>query len=104
MSQQLENSPHPSQTQALTSLDPQILPMSDAEMETYRLHRRYDRMGRLVGDEGMKRLFSSHVMIIGLGGVGSWAAESLARSGVGQRRGGRHRTIGPAGHLNAQDL
>jgi tRNA A37 threonylcarbamoyladenosine dehydratase len=49
----------------------------------YVLHRRFDRMGRLVGDDVMKKLFNSHVMVIGLGGVGSWAAESLARSGVG---------------------
>jgi tRNA A37 threonylcarbamoyladenosine dehydratase len=40
-------------------------------------------MGRLVGDAGMQRLFSSHVMVVGLGGVGSFAAESLGRSGVG---------------------
>jgi tRNA A37 threonylcarbamoyladenosine dehydratase len=32
----------------------------------------------------MGQLFKTHVMIIGLGGVGSWAAESLARSGVGK--------------------
>lgn len=51
--------------------------------DTYTLHRRFDRMGRLVGDEKMKKLFNTHVMIIGLGGVGSWAAESIARSGVG---------------------
>lgn len=50
----------------------------------YILHRRFDRMGRLVGDQNMQKLFNSHVMIIGLGGVGSWAAESLARSGVGK--------------------
>lgn len=50
----------------------------------YVLHRRFDRMGRLVGDDVMKKLFNSHVMVIGLGGVGSWAAESLARSGVGK--------------------
>lgn len=50
----------------------------------YVLHRRFDRMGRLVGDQGMENLFRSHVMVIGLGGVGSWAAESLARSGVGR--------------------
>lgn len=50
----------------------------------YVLHRRFDRMGRLVGDEVMKKLFNTHVMVIGLGGVGSWAAESLARSGVGK--------------------
>lgn len=51
--------------------------------DNYTLHRRFDRMGRLVGDEKMKKLFNTHVMIIGLGGVGSWAAESIARSGVG---------------------
>lgn len=60
-----------------------IQPMSESEMETYRLHRRFDRMGRLVGDRAMEKLFRSHVMVIGLGGVGSFAAESLARSGVG---------------------
>lgn len=59
-------------------------PMTDAEMENYRLHRRFDRMGRLIGDDRMKALMNSHVMIIGLGGVGSWAAESIARSGVGK--------------------
>lgn len=52
--------------------------------EAYRLHRRFDRMGRLIGDAKMERLLRSHVMVIGLGGVGSWAAESLARSGVGE--------------------
>lgn len=51
--------------------------------ETYRLHRRFDRMGRLVGDTAMSRLFNSKVTVIGLGGVGSFAAEALARSGVG---------------------
>lgn len=50
----------------------------------YVLHRRFDRMGRLVGDQVMKKLFDTHVMVIGLGGVGSWAAESLARSGIGK--------------------
>jgi len=53
-------------------------------MQDYKLHRRFDRMGRLVGDEKMEGLFKSHVMVIGLGGVGSWAAESIARSGVGK--------------------
>jgi tRNA A37 threonylcarbamoyladenosine dehydratase len=50
----------------------------------YVLHRRFDRMGRLVGDTVMEKLFRTHVMVIGIGGVGSWAAESLARSGVGK--------------------
>jgi tRNA A37 threonylcarbamoyladenosine dehydratase len=50
---------------------------------SYRLHRRFDRIGRLVGDEAMERLLRAHVMVIGLGGVGSFAVEALARSGVG---------------------
>jgi tRNA A37 threonylcarbamoyladenosine dehydratase len=51
--------------------------------DNYRLHRRFDRMGRLVGDAAMGKLFSSRVVVIGLGGVGSFAAEAIARSGVG---------------------
>ncbi len=58
--------------------------MTPSELENYRLHRRFDRMGRLIGDPKMKRLMDSHVMVIGLGGVGSWAAESIVRSGVGE--------------------
>ncbi len=54
------------------------------EETEYTLHRRFDRMGRLVGDTAMKKLFNTHVTVIGLGGVGSWAAESLARSGIGK--------------------
>ena len=77
-------SEHETPSVLLTPARPQILPMTEAEMETYRLHRRFDRMGRLVGDEAMKSLFASRVTVIGLGGVGSWAAESLARSGVGE--------------------
>ena len=55
----------------------------DAE-DDYKLHRRFDRMGRLVGDDAMKKLHASHVVVIGVGGVGSFAAEALARSGVGR--------------------
>ncbi len=51
---------------------------------SYSLHRRFDRMGRLVGDDAMEKLANAHVMVIGVGGVGSFAAESLARSGVGR--------------------
>ncbi|MDJ0840388.1 MAG: tRNA threonylcarbamoyladenosine dehydratase [Acidobacteriota bacterium] len=63
--------------EALPFLDP-------AQWENYKLHRRFDRMGRLVGDAKMKKLMESHVMIIGLGGVGSWAAEMIVRSGLGK--------------------
>ena len=45
-----------------------------------------DRFGgtaRLYGQQGLARLKSAKVAVIGIGGVGSWAAEALARSGVG---------------------
>lgn len=47
-------------------------------------HRRFDRTARLLGDEGVDRLARSTVTVLGLGGVGSFAAEALARSGVGR--------------------
>ncbi|HBL15294.1 MAG: tRNA threonylcarbamoyladenosine dehydratase [Elusimicrobia bacterium GWA2_69_24] len=59
-------------------------PMDEAELRRYRLHRRFDRMGRLVGDDAMEKLLRSHVAVLGLGGVGSWTAEALARAGVGR--------------------
>jgi len=62
---------------------PQIQLMNGAELERYQLHRRFDRMGRLIGDEKIRRLMDSYVMIVGMGGVGSWAAEAVARAGVG---------------------
>ena len=49
-----------------------------------RIHRRWDRFVRLVGDNGVLRLLGSHVTIFGLGGVGSYVAEALARSAVGR--------------------
>ena len=48
-----------------------------------RIPRRWDRLVRLVGEEGTKALLSSRVTVFGLGGVGSYAVESLARSAVG---------------------
>lgn len=52
----------------------------------YRLHRRFDRMARLTGDEGMNVLQNSFVIVFGIGGVGSFTAEALIRSGVGRLR------------------
>lgn len=49
-----------------------------------RLHRRFDRTARLLGEAAMERLARAHVMVFGMGGVGSYAAEGLARSGVGR--------------------
>jgi tRNA threonylcarbamoyladenosine dehydratase len=47
------------------------------------LHR-FSRTELLVGRDGLNRLRSSRVMICGIGGVGSYAAEALGRAGVGQ--------------------
>ena len=44
---------------------------------------RFGGIARLYTPEGLKRLRQASVCVIGLGGVGSWAAEALARSGVG---------------------
>lgn len=42
------------------------------------------RSALLIGNEGIDKLQSKHVLIIGLGGVGSFAAEFICRSGVGE--------------------
>jgi tRNA A37 threonylcarbamoyladenosine dehydratase len=47
-------------------------------------HRRFDRTARLLGDAGVTRLGSATVTVFGVGGVGSFAAEALVRSGVGR--------------------
>lgn len=44
--------------------------------------RRFGGLARLYGAAGAARIASVHVAVVGLGGVGSWAAEALARSGV----------------------
>ncbi len=45
--------------------------------------RRFSGVSRLYGDAGFAAIRAAHVVVVGIGGVGSWAAESLARSGVG---------------------
>ena len=46
------------------------------------LERRFAGTKRLYGADAVRRFGSAHVCVIGIGGVGSWAAEALARSGV----------------------
>ena len=48
------------------------------------MDERLTRTVKLISEEGVKKLFSSYVAIFGVGGVGSFAAEAVARSGVGR--------------------
>ena len=51
-------------------------------LESADLERRFGGLARLYGAEGAARIRAAHVVVVGIGGVGSWAAEALARSGV----------------------
>lgn len=44
---------------------------------------RFGGVGRLYGREALARLRAAHACVVGVGGVGSWTAEALARGGVG---------------------
>jgi tRNA A37 threonylcarbamoyladenosine dehydratase len=44
--------------------------------------RQFGGLRRLYGVAGAQRIFDAHVVVVGIGGVGSWAVEALARSGV----------------------
>lgn len=46
--------------------------------------QRFGGIGRLYTPEGLNTLRAAHICVVGIGGVGSWAAEALARSGVGK--------------------
>ena len=44
---------------------------------------RFGGVARLLGTQALERLYRAHVAVVGIGGVGSWTVEALARSGVG---------------------
>jgi tRNA threonylcarbamoyladenosine dehydratase len=46
--------------------------------------RRFGGLARLYGVSGAERIRAAHVVVVGVGGVGSWTVEALARSGVGR--------------------
>ncbi len=63
----------------MISLPPTLQHEISAETE-----RSFSAVARLYGTRGFGRIRNAHAVIVGIGGVGSWAAEALARSGIGR--------------------
>jgi tRNA A37 threonylcarbamoyladenosine dehydratase len=59
---------------------PLFAPAPDADID---FARRFGGIGRLYGERALERFKTAHVCVIGVGGVGSWIVEALARSAVG---------------------
>ena len=57
--------------------------MAEDKVEGSLENRRFGGVSRLYGPELRERFLNATVVVAGLGGVGSWAAEALARTGVG---------------------
>jgi tRNA A37 threonylcarbamoyladenosine dehydratase len=60
------------------------VPAQDDAADHADLQRRFGGLERLYGVAGAAHIRQAHVAVVGIGGVGSWAAEALARSGVGR--------------------
>ena len=60
------------------------LEVTDSPAHAVDLSRRFGGLDRLYGVDGAARIRQAHVAVVGIGGVGSWAVEALARSGVGR--------------------
>jgi len=71
---------------------------SDPNLAVPNLNRRFGGLARLYGVIGAQRIAAAHVAVIGIGGVGSWAAEALARSGVG------HLTLIDLDHVSESNI
>ena len=58
-------------------------PASENLLQQNESGRRFGGVERLLGPDALQRLAGTHVAVAGIGGVGSWAVEALARSGIG---------------------
>jgi tRNA A37 threonylcarbamoyladenosine dehydratase len=59
-------------------------PIPDSAVHDIDFERRFGGIARLYGDAALARFRSAHVCVIGVGGVGSWVVEALARSAIGR--------------------
>lgn len=66
-----------------TYLAKKFYSMSTAHLSDDYLQR-FGGIARLYGNRSLERLHQAHFAVIGIGGVGSWVAEALARSGIGE--------------------
>lgn len=64
--------------------DWQAVPPHQPGTQDWDAERRFGGVARLYGSGGGAALRGAHVVVVGIGGVGSWAAEALARSAVGR--------------------
>ena len=62
------------------TIDTHIFPPNAEEVD---FSRRFGGIGRLYGERALERFRAAHVCVIGVGGVGSWIVEALARSAIG---------------------
>ncbi len=61
------------------TLDTPLMPMDQPDLQ-----RRFGGVARLYGAAAFERMVAAHAVVVGIGGVGSWAAEALARCGLGR--------------------
>ncbi|MEK0428733.1 MAG: hypothetical protein RL001_1260 [Pseudomonadota bacterium] len=61
-----------------------VLPLTPTPPDDIDFERRFGGIARLYGDHGLAAFRRAHVCVIGVGGVGSWVVEALARSAVGE--------------------
>lgn len=72
--------------------------MNEPDLIAADLERRFGGLARLYGLSGAARIRAAHVVVVGLGGVGSWAAEALVRSGVA------HLTLIDLDHISESNI
>src|SRR5437762_12496171 len=69
----------------MTTLPSSLLAPAGADFDDeVDFERRFGGVARLYGERALERFRAAHVCVIGVGGVGSWVVEALARSAVGR--------------------